>query len=59
METAPGTLPRLLVSPTLAAQVLGGKVLGIFLTGVAQLTILVGGTSLLFGLEWGDPLGGG
>jgi len=37
--------------------VLGGKVLGIFLTAVAQLAILIGGTSLLFRLQWGDTLG--
>ncbi len=56
-EKAQGTLPRLLVSPTNSAQILGGKVFGIFLTGVAQMLILIGGTSLLFQLKWGDPLG--
>jgi ABC-2 type transport system permease protein len=57
MERAQGTLPRLLVSPTSSAAILGGKVLGIYLTGVAQLVILIGGSSLLFNLKWGDPLG--
>ncbi len=56
-EKAQGTLPRLLVSPTQAAQILGGKVFGIYLTGVAQMLILIGGTTLLFQLKWGDPLG--
>lgn len=56
-EKAQGTLPRLLVSPTQAAQILGGKVFGIFLTGVAQMLILIGATTLLFQLKWGDPLG--
>lgn len=56
-EKAQGTLPRLLVSPTSATQILGGKVFGIFLTGVAQMLILIGGTSLLFQLKWGDPFG--
>ena len=55
-ERAQGTLPRLLVSPTTSAQVLAGKVLGIFLSGVAQMLILIEGTSLIFGLAWGDPL---
>ena len=55
-ERKQGTLPRLLVSPTSSAQVLGGKVFGIFLTGMAQMLILVIGTSLLFKLQWGDPL---
>lgn len=56
VERNQGTLPRLLVSPTGAAQVLGGKVFGIFLTGVAQMLILIVGSTLLFGLQWGDPL---
>lgn len=56
-EKAQGTLPRLLVSPTHSAQILGGKVFGIFITGAAQMLILIGGTSLLFRLQWGDALG--
>lgn len=56
-ENRTGTLPRMLQTPTSSAQILGGKVLGIFLTAVAQLTILIGGTSLLFSLDWGEPLG--
>ncbi len=57
LENRTGTLPRMLQTPTAPAQILGGKVLGIFLTAVAQLTILIGGTSLLFRLNWGEPLG--
>ena len=56
LERNQGTLPRLLASPTTTGQVLAGKVVGIFLTGVVQMLILVVGTSLLFGLHWGDPL---
>jgi ABC-2 type transport system permease protein len=56
-EKTQGTLPRLLVSPTSATQILGGKIFGIFLTGAAQMFILIGGTSLLFQLQWGDALG--
>jgi ABC-2 type transport system permease protein len=56
-ERAQGTLPRLIVSPTRPAQILGGKVFGIFLTGTVQMLILIGGSSLLFQLRWGDPLG--
>ena len=51
-----GTLPRLLVSPTSATQILGGKMIGIFLTGAAQMLILILGTTVLFQLQWGDPL---
>jgi ABC-2 type transport system permease protein len=53
-ERDQGTLPRLLVSPTTAVEVLGGKMVGIFLTGTAQMLILVGGTSMMFGVQWGD-----
>lgn len=55
-ERNQGTLPRLLVSPTTATQVLGGKMIGIFLVGVAQMFILIEGTTILFQLQWGDPL---
>lgn len=57
VENRMGTLPRLLVAPTSAINVLGGKGFGIFLVAITQLMILIGGTSLLFGLAWGDPLG--
>ncbi|MGZ9226829.1 MAG: ABC transporter permease, partial [Anaerolineales bacterium] len=56
-ERSQGTLPRLLVSPTSTAQVLGGKVLGIFFTGVAQVGILILASSVFFGVKWGDALG--
>lgn len=57
VERSQGTLPRLLVSPTTSTQVMGGKVLGIFFTGTAQLFILIGASTLFFQLKWGDPLG--
>jgi ABC-2 type transport system permease protein len=56
-ERAHGTLPRLIISPTTTTQVLGGKVFGIFLTGVVQMLILIVASSLLFQLKWGDWLG--
>jgi ABC-2 type transport system permease protein len=56
-EQTLGTLPRLLVTPIRMAQVLGGKVFGILLTGAAQMFILIGASTLLFGLQWGDLLG--
>jgi ABC-2 type transport system permease protein len=57
VENRMGTLPRLLVAPTSAINVLGGKGFGIFLVAITQLLILIGGTTLLFRLAWGDPLG--
>jgi ABC-2 type transport system permease protein len=56
-ERAQGTLPRLMISPTHTVQVLGGKVLGIFLMGVAQVGILILASSIFFGMHWGDTLG--
>jgi len=56
-ELSQGTLPRLMVSPTSTMQVLGGKVLGVYLTGVAQMGILILASTLLFHLKWGDALG--
>lgn len=56
-EKSQGTLPRLLVTPTHAGEVLAGKVFGIFLTGFLQVAILIEATSDLFNLQWGDPLG--
>ena len=56
-ERSQGTLPRLLVAPTSTSEVLGGKVLGIFLTGVAQVGILILASSVFFGVRWGDTLG--
>jgi ABC-2 type transport system permease protein len=57
LERSQGTLPRLLVSPTSSTQVLGGKVMGIFFTGVAQVGILILASALFFGVRWGDPAG--
>jgi ABC-2 type transport system permease protein len=56
-ERSQGTLPRLMISPTHTAQVLGGKVLGIFFMGVAQVGILIVASAVFFQVKWGDPLG--
>jgi len=57
LERAQGTLHRLLVSPTTSVQVLGGKVIGIFFIGVAQMGILILASAVFFGVRWGDPAG--
>lgn len=56
-ERAGGTLARLLISPTAAAQILAGKVFGIFLASVAQMSILIAASALMFGVRWGDWAG--
>ncbi len=52
-----GTLPRLLTTPTRPTQVIGGKVVGIFLIGCAQMGILIAASGLLFGVKWGSLSG--
>ncbi len=56
-ERRSGTMARLLATPTHVAQVLGGKVFGIFLSGLAQVGVLVIGSTLLYQLYWGDMVG--
>jgi len=56
-ERDSGTLPRLYVSPTSRTAVLGGKMLGTFLIGLTQMSVLILAGRLLYGLKWGDPLG--
>lgn len=51
------TLARMLVAPITGSQVLGGKVLGIFLSGASQVAVLIVLSALLFDLRWGSPLG--
>ncbi len=51
-----GTLPRMLISPSTRAEVLAGKMLGNFLTGMMQMTILLVAGHFLFKISWGNPL---
>ncbi len=55
-ERVTGTLPRLLTSPTGSLTILIGKMAGIALTGLLQVGVLWGATSLI-GAYWGAPLG--
>ncbi len=54
-EREMGTFGRMLTTPVHASQVLAGKVLGIIVTGFAQVSILILASSLLFNLDWGNP----
>ncbi|MDA0242081.1 MAG: ABC transporter permease [Chloroflexi bacterium] len=49
-----GTFSRLLTTPTSASQVLGGKLLGTFFIGLAQMLILIVASWLLFQVRWGS-----
>jgi ABC-2 type transport system permease protein len=50
-----GTLPRLVVTPTNNLTILLGKMAGIIATGLLQVGVLWGATSLI-GAYWGEPL---
>ena len=52
-ENEGGTLPRMLISPSSAVQVLGGKVFGIYLNGVVQLAVLFIASLLMLQINWG------
>jgi ABC-2 type transport system permease protein len=55
-ERQAGTLQRLLATPTLGGYVLTGKMTGVYFTGVAQTSILILASVVLFRVSWGDPL---
>jgi ABC-2 type transport system permease protein len=54
-ERQMGTLPRLAITPTRNLTILIGKMAGIILTGLLQVGVLWGATSLI-GAYWGPPL---
>ena len=56
-ERSDGTLARLLAAPISRASIIGGKLLTSFGLGVISMAVLVVATSLLFGADWGNPLG--
>ncbi len=55
-EKNTGTLARLSSAPIREAEILGGKMLGIYLTALAQMAILIGINAVLFHVTFGDPL---
>lgn len=52
-EDHEGTLARLFITPARKATIFSGKLAAVFLTAVVQGLILVGLSSLLFGIRWG------
>ncbi|MCW5877840.1 MAG: ABC transporter permease [Anaerolineales bacterium] len=57
-EQTRGTLPRLITTPTPHSQIILGKMLGTFLTGLLQFALLVLASTLLFGVNWGSSPAG-
>ncbi|MCW5873817.1 MAG: ABC transporter permease [Anaerolineales bacterium] len=54
LEREQGTLRRLLTTPVSKLTILGGKLLGVFIAGVAQITLLVVVGQLAFDVPWGQ-----
>ncbi|MBN1665708.1 MAG: ABC transporter permease, partial [Anaerolineales bacterium] len=52
-ERESGTLPRMLTTPSSPTQVIGGKVFGIYLNGLAQMLVLMVASLVLFQMQWG------
>jgi ABC-type multidrug transport system permease subunit len=53
-ERETGTLRRLLVAPRGKATILLGKLVGIYIIGIAQISLMILAGSLLFGVAWGS-----
>ncbi len=56
-ERQNGTMARLLVAPMTRMQLLLGKTASSVVTGLVSMAVLVIGTTLLMGADWGNPLG--
>lgn len=56
-ERQNGTMARLLVAPMTRLQLLLGKTASSIVTGLVSMAVLVTGTTLLMGADWGNPLG--
>ncbi|NIV31918.1 MAG: ABC transporter permease subunit, partial [Anaerolineae bacterium] len=56
LEEEAGTLPRLFTTPTSQSSILGGKFMSSFLLLTVQVVVLVVTTSLIFDINWGEPL---
>lgn len=52
-----GVSQRMLSTPTSVRTILVGELLGRFAVALFQGLLIIGGTALLFGVNWGDPLG--
>jgi len=54
-----GTMSRLLAAPISPTSIVLGKALTSLVLGILSMTILAIGSTLLFGADWGNPLGVG
>lgn len=52
-----GVTRRMVATPTSTATIVGGEALGRFLVALVQGVFIMMGSLLLFGVNWGDPIG--
>ncbi|MGP0028975.1 MAG: ABC transporter permease [Acidimicrobiales bacterium] len=57
MERAAGTLSRITAAPLRPIQIVLGKLLAIFVTGLATIFVIWAVTTFAFGADWGSPVG--
>ena len=57
MERAAGTLARVTAAPVRPTTIVFGKLLAIFVTGLATIFVIWAVTTFAFGADWGNPLG--
>ena len=56
-ERQAGTLTRLLAAPIPRSAIIAGKAMMAFVLGLVSMTVLVVATTILFGADWGNPVG--
>jgi ABC-2 type transport system permease protein len=54
LERQQGTLSRMLTSPTPRSALLAGQIIGNAVVGLAQFIVLMAGTRLIYGVDWGN-----
>ncbi|HWR61573.1 MAG TPA: ABC transporter permease, partial [Clostridia bacterium] len=52
------TWQRMLITPVSKASILGGNMVGAYLTGVIQIAVLILGGKYLLGIDWGSSISG-
>jgi ABC-2 type transport system permease protein len=57
LERSQGTLVRLAAAPVRPTAIVNGKMLAVGVTGLVSIFVMWGATTLVFGADWGDPLG--
>ena len=57
LERTQGTLVRLAAAPVRPAAIVNGKMLAVGATGLVSIFVVWGATAVVFGADWGAPLG--